>query len=209
MELILQDFTESLIEFNKKKAKAILVSNISSSDSLLTNDYLIVESLKNIGQRWADGELALSQVYMSGKICEEIVESILPDRILKDSQSSDIAITTLNDYHSLGKKIVKSVLQVSGISLMDFGHGSNINDITKNVIENKIKILLISTLMLPSALLIKELRNALDENNYNVKILVGGAPFIFDTQLYKAVGADAMGASPKDALEIINHWKQS
>ena len=35
------------------------------------------------------------------------------------------------------------------------------------------------------------------------KVVVGGAPFLFDDQLWQEVGADAMGKSAADAVAIV------
>ncbi len=208
MKSLLNDFTNALLEFDSQTAKEILLKTILENDLSFSVGTLIVDSLKSIGERWADGELALSQIYMTGRICEELIESIFPEKAISKTQLPKIAITTLGDYHLLCKKIVTSVLQASGFNIADYGHGMDVNSLTEKVIKNKIKFLLISTLMLPSALLVKEVRAKLSKANYGVKILVGGAPYIFDNSLYKQVGADAMGVSPADAIEILNRWKK-
>jgi methanogenic corrinoid protein MtbC1 len=58
--------------------------------------------------------------------------------------------------------------------------------------------------MLPSALKIKNLRKRLEAENIAVKIVVGGAPFQFDRQLWQEVKADAFGESASAAVEIIH-----
>lgn len=206
MKTSLNDFTDALLEFDSQKAKEILVNMIKENDLSFSVDYLIVNSLKNIGERWVDGELALSQIYMTGRICEELVESIMPKKAALKTQLPHIAITTLGDYHLLGKKIVASVLRASGFNIVDYGHGIDTDTLVDKVIKNEIKILLISTLMLHSALLVEEVKAKLDKANHKVKIMVGGAPYIFDKLLYKQVGADAMGASANEAIDILNNW---
>jgi len=79
------------------------------------------------------------------------------------------------------------------------------NDVSADIVEKKdgIKILLISVLMLPSALKVREVREKLDGSGLNIKIVVGGAPFLFDDKLWKEVGADAMGRYASEAVTII------
>ena len=67
-----------------------------------------------------------------------------------------------------------------------------------------VRLLLVSVLMLPSALKIKDLTTRFKEKNLDVKVVVGGAPFRFDPQLWKEVGADAMGDTASGAVAIIN-----
>ena len=57
--------------------------------------------------------------------------------------------------------------------------------------------------MLPSALKIKQVRDKLVEMALDVKIVVGGAPFRFDAQLWQEVGADAMCRTASEALPLI------
>jgi monomethylamine corrinoid protein len=57
--------------------------------------------------------------------------------------------------------------------------------------------------MLPSALHIKELKARLSDTD--VKIVVGGAPFRFDEELWKEVGADSFGRDSSEAIEIVTN----
>ncbi len=62
--------------------------------------------------------------------------------------------------------------------------------------------------MLPSALHIKKVRAALDRAGCRPFILVGGAPFLFDAELWREVGADAMGANASEAVAIVERLMQ-
>ena len=61
--------------------------------------------------------------------------------------------------------------------------------------------------MLSSALQVRKVRDLIGRMHLPIKLIVGGAPFRFDGQLWKEVGADAMGYSAVDALEIMNRIK--
>ena len=67
-----------------------------------------------------------------------------------------------------------------------------------------IKILMISSLMLATALHIKSIRERLNRKKIALKIIVGGAPFLFDNELWKEVGADAMARDAADTIKLIN-----
>ncbi len=114
-----------------------------------------------------------------------------------------IGIGVLQDHHALGKRIVFSVLRAGGYDLIDFGQGLSVDDIVEKTIEKQIDILLISTLMLSSALQIKGVVEKLRGNNSEVKIIVGGAPFRMDNQLWEKVGADADGKNGTTISKII------
>jgi methanogenic corrinoid protein MtbC1 len=78
----------------------------------------------------------------------------------------------------------------------------NLAALVARVMEERVEILWISVLMLPSALRVKELCDQLRRAGSNVKVVVGGAPFRFDEQLWQQVGAAAYGKTASDALII-------
>jgi methanogenic corrinoid protein MtbC1 len=90
--------------------------------------------------------------------------------------------------------------------LDDYGHGVSAEEVVEKVAQENVKILLISVLMYPSALCVKKVREGLQQKNLDTKILVGGAPFLFDGELWEKVGADAMGRNAAEDLLIIEKW---
>lgn len=169
-------------------------------------DDVVVEAMKMIGDKWEQGTVSLAQIYISGKICEELVDRIMPLEQLIPKATAKIAIATLEDYHVLGKRILTSVLKSNGYQFYDYGGGIDAKKLVEKIKTDKIKILLISVLMYPSAQKVIEVREELDRENYPLKILVGGAPFQFDPSLWKQVRADGMGKSATDALDYIKEW---
>jgi methanogenic corrinoid protein MtbC1 len=162
-------------------------------------EQLIVPALEQIGARWEHGTLSLAQVYMSGHICEEIVDTILPPEQHQRISHPPIAIAVLDDYHLLGKRMVYSSLRASGYEIRDFGR-VDVDTLVAHVLRERIAVLLISVLMLPSALRIKDLQQHLERAGHRPKIIVGGAPFRFDASLWQEIGADAMGKTAIDAV---------
>lgn len=200
---VIDDFERSLLLINRIKAKKYFNELNRTWSALQLVENLIVPVLYRIGEKWEKGKIALSQVYMSGRICEELVEKILPSNTYIRKDQPKMAIAVFEDYHNLGKRIVINVLRASGFNIIDYGHGVQVDDLVHKVPNDNIEILLISTLMLPSALHIKNLREELDENGIFVKIIVGGAPFLFDDQLWKAIGADAMCHNASEVVGVI------
>ncbi|MEZ7890708.1 MAG: cobalamin-dependent protein [Candidatus Wallbacteria bacterium] len=200
------EFMQALINYEKTQAYHLFEEYIRQNGPSKFIDDIIVSVLEEIGNNWDNGKFSLSQVYLSSQICEEFVNKILPGINNKNDNPFKIAIVTLEDHHTLGKKIVKSILQSCGFNIIDYGHGITSEKIIENVIRDNIKILLISVLMYPSALKIKTIKEKLSEKNLNIKILAGGAPFRLDQKLWQEVGADSAGHNASDAIKIINRW---
>ncbi len=196
------ELRSALLSVNRLAVREIFLKLDYQNAPLQIVQELVVPTLDAIGVGWEQGEYSLSQVYMAGRICEEIVDTILPPAHTSRQTQPKMAIVTLEDYHQLGKRIVYSTLRASGFELMNLGR-LGVAEAAAIVKEEQIKILLISVLMLPSALRVKDLRKLLDQNDVAVKIVVGGAPFRFDANLWLEVQADACGSSANDAVEIV------
>ncbi len=100
----------------------------------------------------------------------------------------------------LGKRVVTSFLKASGFNIYDYGN-MGVEKVARKVKEDGIEVLMASTLMLNFAFEVQKLRSIIDREGIKTKIIVGGAPFLFDQNLWKEVGADAMAV---DAMESVN-----
>ena len=135
------------------------------------------------------------------------MQELLPAEKSERITRPRMAIATLEDFHLLGKQMVFSAVRASGYQLLDYKRG-RVKEIADRAIDDRIEILFISTLMLPSALRIREVREHLDAAGFPIKLVVGGAPFRFDDQLWQEVKADAAGRTADEAVQIIKRFEE-
>lgn len=193
-----QRLEEALVSLNRTEAQRILEE--AATGSVASLDTVVTEALERIGERWDAGNLALSQVYMAGRICEQAMaqfESKLPAR----SAGPRIALAVLEDYHMLGKRLVASVLRSAGHAVLDYGRVTA-EELVDNLCRDDVDVAMISVLMFPSALRVRAVVDGLRARGSKVKVVVGGAPFRLDPLLAKSVGADDFGRTASDALRI-------
>jgi methanogenic corrinoid protein MtbC1 len=163
-------------------------------------DEVIVMALEEIGRRWEEGTLAISQVYMAGVLIEEIIITIYPTIESSPQKQVKLATVVLDDYHMLGERIVASHLIGAGYTPIRYGR-KDVQELLPLVYRDNLKYLLISTLMLSSALKIKEVTAGL--TGKEIKVIVGGAPFRLDPNLGIEVGADRVCFTASDAVTAI------
>lgn len=197
------DFVQALLSIDRFSAENILKDRGDLIPPTQLIEEVIVSALERIGKEWQEGIVALSQVYMAGRICEDMVNRMLPPGDPNRKDQPKMAICTLLDHHKLGKIIVYSFLRACGFDLLDYGT-IEVDELAERITADHIEIVLISVLMLSSALQIKILREKLDKTGRHVKIIVGGAPFRFDETLWKEVGADAMCRTASEVLTVIH-----
>ncbi len=203
IKLPVEDFQTALLSIDRIRANEVFESIYKANGNFNMLEQLTMEALERIGSGWEDGQLSLSQVYMSGVICEELIEQYIPKYMASYKDKPKIAIGVLQDHHALGKRIVYSVLRAGGYTVFDFGEGLTVKEIVDKTIEENIEFLLISTLMLPSALKVESVIKTLRKKGSTAKVIVGGAPFRMDENLWQKVNADADGKNGTEVTEII------
>lgn len=208
--ILTQQLVDALLHINDRKCKSLLSDILpGEKSSPFPLETVVVPALEWIGKAWEEGRISLSQVFMAGRICEKAMDQILP--LVENSRRLErpkLAIGVLEDYHALGKRMVLSALRSSGYTVQDYGHGLQARDLVTLAIRDRIDILLVSCLMLASALHVRDIVDGLKKAGCKTVVVVGGAPFRLDLQLWQETGAWAMGRNSAEAINIVQSWQE-
>lgn len=196
-------FEAALLAMDRRAARRILLAQAEQTGPFGAIDAVMTVALQRIGEAWERGERALSQIYMAGKICEELVPDLLPDSDSDRLQSPRLAVAVFEDRHVLGKRMLVSALAASGFRMADLG-SVEAGFLLDYLRQHDVEVLMLSTLMLASALHLETFCNELAKWTKRPRVIVGGAPFRLDERLWREVGADAMGFSAADAPGLVS-----
>jgi methanogenic corrinoid protein MtbC1 len=199
---IAEELEQALLNNERATARRLFVEELEEIPLLERVDRVLTPILAVIGEKWEKGEVALSQVYLSAKLSEEIISGLMMESGERRMAGPKVASVCLEDYHLLGIHVVSMVVRSSGLMVIDYGR-LDLVPLVDKVCQDKVEYLLVSTLMLRSALKVKRLREMLEERNCHVCIIVGGAPFRFDASLCDRVEADFTSSSPVEAMEFM------
>lgn len=166
---------------------------------------LLIPGLEALGKGWEKGTVSLTQVYMGGRIAEDLAGDLLPPAKRNGSSWCKVVIGTLQDSHGLGQRIVAAYLAASGAKVISLGLGVSPETFVQRAREEASDIIAISVLMYSSALQVSKVCELVDKEKRPVPILVGGAPFNMDRTLWKQVGASAMGNNPAEGIAVTRH----
>jgi methanogenic corrinoid protein MtbC1 len=185
-------------------ARETLLAAAEGTDTPAVAESVVAPALERIGDDWEHGTVSLAQLYMAGRIAEQIVSEVLPQGRPGEGETPQVAIAVLEDHHALGKRLVLSALRSSRHAVADYGHGVTVERLVQRCRDDKPRVLLISTLMLPAALRVREVVNQLALPGSPPVVIVGGAPFRLDPELWREVGADATGRNSAEAIELVD-----
>ncbi len=159
---------------------------------------LVVPALDQVGHAWESGTVSLSQVYMAGRITEDLLGRLLPQAPAA-AGTPRVILGVLEDQHVLGKRMVRAYLAAAGQAVLDLGAGLTPAAMAERAAGEGATVVMVSTLMLRAALRVQDLVEALRARGCQAAVVVGGAPFRLDPGLWRRVGADAFGASAGEA----------
>jgi methylmalonyl-CoA mutase cobalamin-binding domain/chain len=202
-----QDFFAKLLKQDFQGSMAVIEATLEAGfppKAILLN--VVSQAMDEIGVMQANREITLSEVYVVAKIGDAAVERLLRFSKEKPETTATIIIGSApGDYHSLGRKIVSSFLRMGGFKVIDLGLSASPAQLVDRAVEENAAVICVSALLLHTALRIIEVREIINQRELQdqIKLVVGGAVFNFDDQLYKTVGADATARNAPGAVTVI------
>ena len=178
---------------------------------------VIIPVLQKIGNLWAGKEeFSLAQVYVAGKIADDIVRKLIADQnstVEETEAKGPVVIGNIeDDFHPLGRKMVVAFLRLAGWEVYDLGNDVMPKEFVDKALEVGAHVIGVSAMMYTTAMNIQKLREEIDNRELTgyLQLAVGGAVFKLRRELVKEVGGDGMAKSAVEAPALIEElWNNS
>jgi methanogenic corrinoid protein MtbC1 len=153
--------------------------------------------------------LSLAQHFMTSQIASDVVEEMLPLFETAPNPIGHVVIgNSYGDLHALGKRIVIGCLRANLIRVTDLGVNVRPERFVEEAVAQNAEVIGVSSMMLHTArgengcLEVREILKARGLEQ-KIKLVVGGAPYRFDPELYQVVKADAWARDGITASRVI------
>jgi methanogenic corrinoid protein MtbC1 len=211
LDAIIKAYNEAVFETDK--AAAFAVVNAALADGMKAEEIVfkvvipaVEEMMSNITK---DPDANLAQHFMTAQIAAEVTEKMLlkfehPPEII----GRVVIGTARGDLHSLGKRIVMGCLKALMVDVTDLGVNVPAEKFVDEAIARDAQVIAVSAMMVHTATGdggARRVRQILQERGLEkrFKLVVGGAPYRFDNELYKTVGADGWASDGVNAGRVI------
>jgi len=208
---IVRAYNEAVFETDKEAAfrvvEGALDQGLTPEDVVFKVVIPAVEEMMSLITRDPDANLA--QHFMTAQIASEVTEAMLK-RFQQPPQTVGRVVigTAAGDLHSLGKRIVMGCLKALMVEVADLGVNVPAERFVDEAIAHDAQVIAISAMMVHTAtgeggcLKVRQLlrQRGLEDR---FRLVVGGAPYRFDPELYKTVGADAWAPDGVSAGRVI------
>jgi trimethylamine corrinoid protein len=211
LEHIIKEYNEAVFETDKDMAFEVvnkaLAAGLSAEDVVFKVVIPAVEEMMaNITR---DPDVNLAQHFMTAQIAAEVTERMLAKFAHPPEIIGRVVIgTAAGDLHSLGKRIVMGCLKALMVEVDDLGVNVAPEKFVDAAVVGNAQVIAVSAMMVHTATGengARKVRALLKERGLEdkIKIVVGGAPYRFDNELYKTVGADGWAADGIAAGKMI------
>ncbi|MBS1211538.1 MAG: Uroporphyrinogen decarboxylase [Proteobacteria bacterium] len=211
LEQTISAYNEAIFDTDRDRALKVIQDAVDSGVTPEDVVFHIVipaieKMVKSISE---DFDANLAQHYMASQIAGEVTEAMIARFKQSPEVLGRVVIgTAQGDLHTLGKRIVIGCLKSFMIGVTDIGVNVAPERFVEEAIAHDAQVIAISAMMVHTARgengCIK-VRQILKERGLEdkIKLVVGGAPYRFDQNLYKVVGADAWAEDGVSAGKVI------
>lgn len=173
----------------------VVRQRIDAGDDPMTIISECNDGMREVGQRYEDGDYFVAGLIMSGEIFREVVELVQPLIPAESANSAAARVlvgTVAGDIHDIGKNIFGMLLTCHGFEVVDLGVDVPPEVFVAKVIEIQPDIIGLSGLITASFETMREtvslLRAAMQKNDLQIPIIIGGS--MVDEQVREYVNAD-------------------
>ncbi|MFQ5652735.1 MAG: methyl-accepting chemotaxis protein [bacterium] len=207
---LMTDLYQAILTEDHKKSSSLIESALQAGETNLHLLDVVATVCERIMYEQKMRKLTLSELYINGTILEDILDKIIPGVEVghtRDSGRGTIVLgNAFGDYHSLGRKMVGVLLQATGYRVFDLGMSVCNDKLIETALEHDARLIGISALLLHTASEVTKLRQQLDDmGRQDIKIMVGGAPFLIDERLNETVRANFVACSAAEGVDLANY----
>ena len=206
MTNIFKDIKKNILIGESENTKEIV--RVALSQNIPANEIFNVmsESIKDIGDKFAKGDLFIIELIASAEAMKAGVEILRPEIIKQKVEVKYLGKvmigTNQGDIHDIGKNLVCLMLEVAGFKVIDLGVDVSVKKFIEKTREYSPDIIGMSALLTSTlggqVQVIEELKK---ENLRNkIKVLVGGAPVT--EEWARKIGADGYGSDAGHAVVL-------
>ncbi|MGB7968492.1 MAG: cobalamin-dependent protein [Methanobacterium sp.] len=201
-------YLDSLLMVQSKTASKIIINAVEQGVAIKDIYIYVFEPCQHeIGRLWQTNQITMYQEHFCTAATQNIMTQLYPHIFQSEKNGHKLVATCVNgEIHEMGIRMVSDLFEIEGWDTYYLGADIPTESILKTLEQIKPDILAISISMAFNIRSVVELINKIKENpEYSdMKIMVGGRPFIISPYLWKKVGADGSATNAVEAITLAN-----
>ena len=211
LESVVTAYNEAIFDADRQRALQVVqnavAAGISPEDIVFQ---VVIPAIEQMANQIAENpDACLAQNFLMARIGSAVTDEMVKKFAVPPHVVGRVILgTAMGDLHSLGKTIVGGCLKSLMFDVVDLGASVPPERFVEEAVARNAQVIGISSMMAHTALGdggSKGVRRLLKERHLEdrIKIVVGGAPYLFDPQLYQTVEADGWAPNGVTAGKVI------
>lgn len=211
-----KNYKDALLNVQRNEASRMILKAVEEGTDIKDIYIHVFESSQHeIGRLWQTNKITVAQEHFCTAATQMIMSQLYPYIFRTDKSGLRlVAACAAGEMHEIGVRMVADIFEMEGWDTYYLGANTPNESIIQTIIDLKPDIIAISASIHYNIVavmdLIKLIRNTPDISN--IKIMVGGRPFLLAPELWRKVGADGCPTNAIKALsladELISSQKQ-
>jgi MerR family transcriptional regulator, light-induced transcriptional regulator len=212
LTLLAESYLAALLACERNKAGKLVLDAVKSGVSI-KDIYIHVfqQSQQEMGRLWQSNKVSVAQEHYC-TAATQMIMSQLYAQIFAGPRNGRrfVGASVTGDLHEIGIRMVADFFEMDGWDTVFLGSSVPSADLVKTLQDRKPSVVGISATLTPHVAAVVKMIGAIRAapGCENVKILVGGYPFLIVPDLWKQVGADGTCQSAQAAVDLANELIQ-
>src|ERR1044072_8823401 len=187
-----------ILRRKKDGAEAQIDKSVEEIGAVPTLNDFMLPAMKEVGDKFAAGELILPFVLQSAEVMKRAVAQLehYLDKLEGYTKGTVVLATVFGDVHDIGKSLVNTILTNNGYSVVDLGKQVPIQTILEAAKEHEATAIGLSALLVSTSKQMPMCIQELHEQQLRFPVLIGGAAINRD------FGRRALYPKGKDSDEV-------
>ncbi len=203
-------YLEYLISANRSGALSLILDKVKAGVPLKEIYLDVFQPVQyEIGRLWQSNKISVAQEHYCTGTTQLVMSQLYPYLFTGQKKSKKMVTTCVSgELHEMGARMVTDFFEMEGWDTYYLGANMPADGIVKFVKEIRPQFLAISATMTFHVNKVEDLIRRMRENpdiSPDLKIMVGGYPFMVSDTLWKKVDADGFAANALDALKLANN----
>jgi len=211
-----KNYMDALLNVQRDAASRMILKAVDEGTDIKDIYIHVFESSQHeIGRLWQTNKITVAQEHFCTAATQMIMSQLYPYIFRTDKIGLRlVAACAAGEMHEIGVRMVADIFEMEGWDTYYLGANTPNESMIQTIIDLKPDIIAISASIHYNIVavmdLIKLIRNTPDISN--IKIMVGGRPFLLAPELWRKVGADGCPTNAIRALsladELVSSQKQ-
>ncbi len=201
-------YLEAILEGDRTAAESLILGTLNEGVTIAEiYEQILAPAQARLGRMWHRGEISVADEHF-GSATTQSVMSLLRPRFVRAEPNGRtlVATSTPGDLHEIGLRMVTDMFEIGGWNVVYLGANTPIVDVIE-LLERRSPDLL--TLSISTGLTLRDAGELIEQIRQasgisHTKILVGGPPFAYTTDLWMELGADGCASSAGEGVAVGN-----